>query len=132
VCPAFYSRNLRAANNLTTYRYQYAGNFTNVTPFWWMGAYHASDVPPVFGTYNISGGATEFEAEVADKMQNYILAFLQDPENGLKKLGWQPDNSETDGTMIRFAADGVLEKVIQSSDVDDACIGLAQYNSRPS
>lgn len=31
----------RLLAGLTTYRYEYAGNFSNVSPLSWMGAYHS-------------------------------------------------------------------------------------------
>ncbi|KAH6653840.1 Alpha/Beta hydrolase protein [Truncatella angustata] len=132
VCPAFYGKNVRVYNNLTTYRYQYAGNFSNVSPYQWLGAYHASDIPPVFGTYDLHGGSTELEARVSQRMQDYVLAFLKDAENGLERLGWAPDNLVLKGTMKRFAAGGVVEKTIQSAAVDGACTGAVAYDWKPS
>lgn len=35
---------LRNQYGLTTYRYQYAGNWSNQDPLPWMGAYHSSDL----------------------------------------------------------------------------------------
>ena len=35
---------LRNQYGLTTYRYQYAGNWTNQDPLPWMGAFHSSDL----------------------------------------------------------------------------------------
>ncbi|KAK3305287.1 Alpha/Beta hydrolase protein [Chaetomium strumarium] len=92
---------------LTTYRYEYAGNFSSVTPLGWMGAYHASDVPMVFGTFETLGErekVTEYQREVARRMQDYVLAFMEDPEGGLRKRGWKPWG-EADGRreMMRFA-----------------------------
>ncbi|KAI1385428.1 alpha/beta-hydrolase [Hypoxylon trugodes] len=134
ICPAFNSSNVRELNNLTTYRYQYAGNFSNLTPFPWMGAYHGADLPMIFGSYNLTGGATELQRQVAETMQDYILAFVSDPENGLMERGWLPSNAALgiDGPMMRFGAGNTVVQNISSWEVDSACAGTGQYNSRPS
>lgn len=135
ICPAFNSSNVREFNNLTTYRYQYAGNYTNLTPFSWMGAYHGADLPMIFGSYNITGGATDFQRQVAETMQDYVLAFITDPENSLRDESWFRGNSTlTVGTptnMIRFAAGNVIAQSIDSSVVDIACMGQGLYDSHP-
>ncbi|KAK9774915.1 putative Carboxylic ester hydrolase [Seiridium cardinale] len=131
VCPAYYGKNVRVYNNLTTYRYQYAGNFSNISPYPWLGAYHASDIPPIFGTYDLHGGSTELEVRVSQRMQDYVLAFISDPLNGLKNRGWAPDNALLQGSMNRFAAGSLVERLVKSSDVDDACRGIAAYNASP-
>ncbi|KAI0537468.1 Alpha/Beta hydrolase protein [Xylaria digitata] len=130
ICPAYNTSNIRVDNKLITYRYQYAGNYSNITPYPWMGAYHGADLPMIFGTYNISGGATELEKQVAEKMQDYVFAFLADPENGLAKLGWPPIRSSKsrDGNIMRFGDGESIMKVISSVEVDNACMGIGAYN----
>jgi carboxylesterase type B len=134
VCPAVNATEVRSRNNLTTYRYQYAGNFSSNTPLWWMGAYHAAEVPLIFGTYNISGKATDYQRVVAETMQDYIFAFLADPANGLREKGWMPQNNGTrnGGNMMRFALREKIVQSINSMEVDGACLGIGQkYNSNP-
>jgi carboxylesterase type B len=121
-----------------TYRYEYAGNFSNLTPLGWMGAYHASDVPMIFGTYETVGGAgvTEFQREVATAMQDYVLAFMEDPAGGLKKMGWLPygevEGSSVGGrNLMRFASGGEVARIVNGGEVDDACILGREYNSSP-
>ncbi|KAH8163375.1 hypothetical protein CIB48_g4872 [Xylaria polymorpha] len=130
ICPAYNTSNVRAENNLTTYRYQYVGNYSNITPYSWMGAYHGADLPMIFGTYNISGGSTEFQKQVAERMQDYVFAFLADPYRGLAKLGWAPshDSKNSDGTMVRLGEDESTIKNISSIDVDNACMGTGAYD----
>ncbi|OTB02038.1 hypothetical protein M426DRAFT_265120 [Hypoxylon sp. CI-4A] len=133
ICPAYNSTNVRSINNLATYRYQYAGNYSNLTPFSWMGAYHGADLPMIFGSYNLTGGATDLEKQVAETMQDYILAFLSDPQDGLKNLGWLPSDAEqgAGGTMMRFGAGSDIAQSISSSEVDSACVGNGHYDSHP-
>ncbi|KAK8038116.1 carboxylesterase [Apiospora phragmitis] len=80
VCVARAAAVVRAAHNLTTYRYQWAGNYTNLTPYPWLGAYHASDVPMVFGTYDLRGGATAGQRRAAEALQDYVFAFIEESE----------------------------------------------------
>lgn len=131
VCPAFYGKNVRVYNNLTTYRYQYAGNFSNISPYAWLGAYHASDIPPIFGTYDLHGGSTELEVQVSHRMQDYIFAFISDSQDGLKKLQWAPDDVLLQGTLKRFAAGKLVERTVKSSQLDDACRGIGKYVANP-
>jgi carboxylesterase type B len=43
-CPAAKAAGYRVGSGVGgTWRYQYAGNFTNVSPLWWMGAYHSCE-----------------------------------------------------------------------------------------
>ncbi|KAJ2987441.1 hypothetical protein NUW58_g4502 [Xylaria curta] len=124
-CPAYNTSNVRAENHLTTYRYQYVGNFSNITPYPWMGAYHGADLPMIFGTYNISGGATDYQKLVAERMQDYVFAFLEDPHDGLAKLGWLPSriSENNEENMVRLGDSEYIIKNISSIEVDDACMG---------
>ncbi|KAK3316775.1 Alpha/Beta hydrolase protein [Apodospora peruviana] len=158
VCLASNTTQARKRLNLTTYRYEYAGNFSSVTPLWWMGAYHASDIPMVFGTYegrfgaldSSSGTASEgedgpgwaskvgsFQRQVADRMQDYLLAFMRDPENGPRKVGWLAYGDVGEGAvdggknMIRFAAGGRVERTVSADEVDDACVLGTKFDSSP-
>jgi carboxylesterase type B len=63
-----------------------------VNPFPWLGAYHASELPLVFGTYGLTEPEgsqfpyevpTENEAAVSAYMQGAWVAFAKDPVNGL-------------------------------------------------
>ncbi|RWA11545.1 hypothetical protein EKO27_g3588 [Xylaria grammica] len=133
ICPAYNTSNIRADNKLTTYRYQYAGNYSNITPYPWMGAYHGADLPMIFGSYNISGGTTELQKQVAERMQDYVFAFLADPQGGLAKLGWpQSRGSErNDDNMVRFGDGESTMKIISSIEVDEACMGIGGYGRPP-
>ncbi|KAK5130472.1 hypothetical protein LTR08_001994 [Meristemomyces frigidus] len=74
---------------LTTYRYRYDGNFPNVSPKTYPGAYHAAELPLLFGTAGkYQGASTAYEEEVGRRMQDLWLAFAKDPQNGLRDAGW--------------------------------------------
>lgn len=133
VCLASNATDARAKAGLTTYRYQYAGNFSNLTPLPWMGSYHASDIPLLMGTYERNSSATDFQRRVAETMQDYLFAFISDPLNGLRAKGWLPhdDPVAKGGPMLRFAADGKVEQNLSASEIDNACVSGAPYNSSP-
>jgi carboxylesterase type B len=139
VCLASNTTKSRDKLGLTTYRYEYAGNFSSLTPLGWMGAYHGSDVPMVFGTYETLGKREEvtgFQREVAERMQDYVLAFMEDPENGLRARGWLPwgemEGSEVGGrNMLRFGSGGMVARNVSADEIDDACVLGREYNSSP-
>ncbi|KAJ7430525.1 Alpha/Beta hydrolase protein [Mycena galericulata] len=126
VCPTVNATVVRNALGIPVFRYQNAGMYPNLNPFSWLGAYHASDLPMIFGTYGLLanlGKTTSFEEAVSASMQDHILAFVKDPQNGPQSIGWQPLNASAPhgGTLLRFGAD---EKVVQKVDgveVDGPC-----------
>ncbi|RAL03280.1 alpha/beta-hydrolase [Aspergillus ibericus CBS 121593] len=136
MCPTANSTLLRNEQNIPVYRYQNAGQYPNLNPFRWLGAYHASDLPMNFGTYPIQeylGNSTAFEAEVSLAMQEHILAFLKDPLNGPQLLGWEPVNasSQTGGKVLRFGADGKAVQQVDRIEVDGPCRGIGKYDQFP-
>ncbi|KAF2706438.1 acetylcholinesterase [Pleomassaria siparia CBS 279.74] len=89
LCPSFKTVKLRAAANISTYRYLYAGNFSNISPRPWMGAYHQSELPLLFGTHgNYRGSSTKYENAVSVAMQDAWRAFADNPQDGLKGEDW--------------------------------------------
>lgn len=145
VCLASNTTVSRARRGLTTYRYEYAGNFSSVTPLHWMGAYHASDVPMVFGTYDVATpgrvaaavqAVSGFERRVAETLQDHVLAFMEDPEHGLRRRGWPAHDDEVERgvrgrNMLRFGAGGVVQRNVSAAEVDDACVLGSKYNPSP-
>ncbi|KIW15808.1 hypothetical protein PV08_05858 [Exophiala spinifera] len=126
ICPSHKTSDYREQNNLPTYRYLYAGNFSNISPLPWMGAYHDTDLPMLFGTYDdFRGAGPEYESLVSQKLQDLVLLFMEDPATGPKDLGWQGYSS---GQMLRFAADGVVAKNVSVQTVDGVCTGLGGLN----
>ncbi|KAF2821197.1 alpha/beta-hydrolase [Ophiobolus disseminans] len=131
MCPTIQTSHDRYAANATTFRYLYAGNFSNVSPRWWLGAYHSSDLPMVFGTYSIArGNGTAFQKDVSEKMQDYWLAFAQDPVGGLPALGWESyEGGKGEGVM--FGKDEVVEQKIGEARLDAPCDGLMSNGLPP-
>lgn len=125
LCPAAQTTELRRSAGLTTYRSLFAGDFANVSPLPWMNAYHNSDLTMLFGTHqdytNGQGESTEYEFVTSHTYQDYVLAFMEDPEQGPEKLGWLPI-SDVASELLRFGRPGgeAVEKV-SIQDVEAAC-----------
>ncbi|KAF2875900.1 para-nitrobenzyl esterase [Massariosphaeria phaeospora] len=123
LCPAVQTTKDRYASDALTFRWLYGGNFTNVSPQWWEGAYHTSDMPQIFGTAELlRGPSTPFEVKVSEQMQDYFLAFAKDPVDGLPKLGWNAYEPEGDALLI--GRDGVVSQPIAQAKLEAGCDGL--------
>ncbi|KAF1954432.1 alpha/beta-hydrolase, partial [Byssothecium circinans] len=131
LCPTVQTTRDRYAAGAPTFRYLYGGNFSNISPQWWEGAYHSSDLPLVFGTSGIARGeSTSFEKEVQDQMQDYWVAFAEDPVGGLKRVGWE--EYEPEGGGVLFAWEGVVRQGIGVGKLEGACEGLVpKEGARP-
>lgn len=134
VCMAYNTSVLRDQENLTTYRYQWAGNFSDISPVDWLGAYHYSDLYMFFGTYLITPGpSTGLEMESSEVMQDLLYQFVVDPAS-LPEHGWpeyQAD-SGSGGMIARFGADGQAMQLVDGNDVEGAChLPGYFYNTTP-
>lgn len=122
LCPTVQTTRDRYAAGTSTFRYLYGGNFSNISPQWWEGAYHSSELPLIFGTHGIARGAsTPFEVQVSEQMQDYWLAFAQDPINGLPKLGWEAYEPTGNGVLIGWK--DVVTQPITESKLEEPCDG---------
>lgn len=122
LCPAAETSRLRTETGLATYRSLYSGNFSNVSPLPWMGAYHAADLPMLFATHqdyeNGQGPSTEFEYAVSERMEDMLFAFMVDPQHGPEKYGWAP---YTSGQILEFGAGGKVMQNVSVDSVDGMC-----------
>ena len=134
VCAAHNTSVLRDEVGLPTYRYEWAGNFSNIAPVSWLGAYHYSDLYMFFGTYLIAPGEiTDLEVQTSQRMQDYFLDFVEDPES-LPRNGW-PEYDVTQaggGKLAQFGADGQVVQFVDGDTVEGAChIPGDVYNTTP-
>ncbi|KAF1974712.1 carboxylesterase [Bimuria novae-zelandiae CBS 107.79] len=108
LCPSFKTSQLRAAAGVPTYRYMYAGNFSNISPRPWMGAYHGSELPMQFGTHgDYRGASTPHQIAVSEALQDAYRAFIYDPHFGLQKYDWPAYTNDRD--VVRwFASNGTV------------------------
>lgn len=89
-CPATHQIQLRQQAGLETFSYFYGGNFSNISPKPWMGAYHSGELPLIFGTHSdFRAESTEFEQETSQAMQEAWVAFAAGGAEVLRSTGWQ-------------------------------------------
>lgn len=135
LCGAANSSILRDSIGLRTYRYQYAGNWTNQDPFDWTGAYHSSDLVMLFGTYADDVGPVKepLERTTSEVMEDLVLAFMRDPYNGPPAMGWPAFDTEAEngGTMLRFGAAGQAVQNVSANAVQGVCFGNGEYDPFP-
>ncbi|KAL4975301.1 Alpha/Beta hydrolase protein [Aspergillus desertorum] len=125
LCKGVEEAKLRYAYGLDTYRYLWAGNFSNISPEPWLGAFHWSDLLMIFGTYEKDAGAVpELEVQTSAAMQDFFLAFLKDPES-LQRRGWPlfEPNAANGGVIMEFGK-GTRARKIKGAYLDAGC-----YNS---
>ncbi|KAK8118824.1 uncharacterized protein PG998_003450 [Apiospora kogelbergensis] len=125
VCPTVEEMQNRVDNGLTTYRYFYSGNFSNVTPAPWLGATHSSELPLIFGTHDqYNGNSTEFEWNVSHVMQGkYLwLSFASNPDvaPGSGSFVWPKYDPAAD-TVASFAGADDVAARLGGHSIDDIC-----------
>ncbi|PYH46235.1 alpha/beta-hydrolase [Aspergillus saccharolyticus JOP 1030-1] len=122
-CAAVSDAALRKALELDTYRYFWAGNFTNISPTPWLGAYHSSDLLMIFGTYMKQvGEIPDLEVRTSEAMQDHFLAFLKDANSVAETVGWVPfDADAVDGGSILEFGKGSTVRNVTGNWLDEAC-----------
>ncbi|KAL4762135.1 Alpha/Beta hydrolase protein [Aspergillus foveolatus] len=94
-CPAYQAVKTRLRQHIPTWRYVYHGNFTNLSPKPWLGAYHS-------GSW---------------------VAFAQNCHTGLEEYGW-PLFNFNESTLVNLAVDNRPGAVLGSAeDWDGHCRG---------
>ncbi|KAF8183220.1 Alpha/Beta hydrolase protein [Mycena galopus ATCC 62051] len=119
LCTAAQTSQLRQAHGLTTYRFRYDGNFSNISPPEFSGAYHTSELPLIFGTAGeFHGKSTPYEDSVSVRMQSLWLTFAANPETGLGLAGW---NSYNEGKAVLLGDSDEAVKLIAADQLDGIC-----------
>ncbi|KAF5624570.1 triacylglycerol lipase V precursor [Fusarium sp. NRRL 52700] len=121
-CTTLEENRLRSKAGARTFQYLYAGNFTNVSPLPWLGAYHTAELPLIFGTHDIEGPSTKFERKVSERMQDLYLRFISDPVHGLEKDGWPVAQAQLGRSkLVKWAGNGKVEQIIGAKKLIDEC-----------
>lgn len=126
-CPTYQSAKARiAAQTGPVYRYLYAGNFTNVSPRGWMGAWHAAEMPLVFGTHPLyRGDSTALEYMTSHAMQDAWLAFVATAGERPSIEGWDAWDEVDGGRVVEFG-NGVPARLIDTTEMEESCSSLSQ------
>ncbi|KAF8576377.1 carboxylesterase [Ramaria rubella] len=94
-CPASITAGDRVKAGVPTFRYLYEAIFPDLSSRPDLRAYHSSEIPIVFGTYNsstFSVAPTAVEIALSQYVQGAWVAFARDPINGLIDFGWPTYN----------------------------------------
>ncbi|OJJ46014.1 hypothetical protein ASPZODRAFT_67164 [Penicilliopsis zonata CBS 506.65] len=119
-CPANYYNGLRYNTSSLTFRWYNMAYFPNTSPRPWEKAYHASELPLLFGTYPWYGGsATELQHQVSRRWQDLYLAFLKDPVNALPQMGWPA--YEPEGHALVFGRNGSVSGLMPMEELYVGC-----------
>ncbi|KAG8840788.1 hypothetical protein FRB91_005674, partial [Serendipita sp. 411] len=112
-----------------TYRYHYMARFPTISipP---LRAFHQADQFIVFGTSQKGRGPdapppTELEQAATVYMQRAWSAFIRDPANGLKGLGWPRYKGYTGQTLVGIFPNNSVENPIQTTNPTDFDAGCA-------
>ncbi|KAL1890341.1 hypothetical protein Sste5346_008343 [Sporothrix stenoceras] len=123
ICPVSTEIALRTKYQLPTYRYYYAGNFSNISPQPWIGASHSAELPLIFGTHwEYRGNSTEFEWQVSATLQELWLSFARNASAHptASSFTW-PVYDATSNTTLYVAADNKVTQLVNGSLVDSLC-----------
>ncbi|KAK6397493.1 hypothetical protein LTR65_006470 [Meristemomyces frigidus] len=124
-CPTTETIRLRQKTGRLTYRYLYAGNFTNISPQPWMGAYHSSELPMLMGTHpDFRGPSTALEYATSHAFQDAYVAFASDPVGGLASQDWSPYTQIGADNVREFGA-GVAVQDTSIGSIEALCSGPA-------
>ncbi|KAF7327826.1 Carboxylic ester hydrolase [Mycena kentingensis (nom. inval.)] len=109
------------------YRYTYGAVFQDLQVFPNAGAWHSSEVPEVFGTYNRSTASAD-EITLSATMQTTIANFIKDPTTS-PAPNWAKYTPGTGNTLARLAYDGNVQmsnlvEMAASDSLDSACTSL--------
>ncbi|KAF2213973.1 hypothetical protein CERZMDRAFT_57978 [Cercospora zeae-maydis SCOH1-5] len=122
-CPGDQAAAARASRGVPTWRTRYFGVWPNLNPLPWLGSYHSSDIPMIFGTSDLLGKDTEDEKEVSKYYQGAWVAFARDPEKGLVGYGW-PTYVPSEKTLVELGRNGTTKAVfVPGNEYQAQCRG---------
>ncbi|KAL4931367.1 Alpha/Beta hydrolase protein [Aspergillus undulatus] len=145
-CPANYNTELRFHTNSTTFRYLNNASFPNISPRPFEGAYHTSELPLLFGTFDQYGFSdmdptpSPLQYATSAKWQDLYVAFARDPVGALPKSGWPawaPGPAGKGKVLLWNPKDeqGRTERVARLIDLDEVvepCYGVTWSIQTPS
>ncbi|KAJ5727069.1 chlorogenic acid esterase precursor [Penicillium malachiteum] len=125
ICPAVHHTSLRFQGDSLTFFYFNEANFSSISPRPWEGAYHTSELPLLFGTWEDYGGpGTSVEASVSGHWQDVYLEFMKDPVRGLPRHGWPAFGPN--GSAKLMGANGGVSQLMDISILQDECAGIPE------
>ncbi|KAJ4350897.1 hypothetical protein N0V95_004345 [Ascochyta clinopodiicola] len=110
-CPAAFWANATASIGIPTWRYYFNASFSNTQAFPQLGAYHASEIPLVFRTYNKANTTTQ-EHALSSFMQGAWARFAKNPLAG---PGWNAVGTGQAGSVLSGAYDQTVDGLYYGS-----------------
>jgi len=122
-CPAGVAARNRVNAGVPTWRYQYQAIFPDISTRPDLRAFHSSEIPIVFGTFDaiLVPPPTLVELALSRYVQGAWVAFARDPARGLLNYGWPRYNPNTSSLALlgnAANATGVVFGRGQSVDVN--------------
>ncbi|CAN9222284.1 unnamed protein product [Alternaria alternata] len=111
-CPQALWANATASVGIPTWRYYYNASFVNTQAYPQLGAYHASEIPLVFRTYERANTTTQ-EYALAQFMQSTWARFAKNPYAG---PGWNAIGTGAEGNVLVGAYDLVMGGLYQDQN----------------
>ncbi|KAK0643309.1 Alpha/Beta hydrolase protein [Cercophora newfieldiana] len=126
-CPAHLGATNRILAGVPVYRFLYAGNFSNISPMPFLGAYHEAELPMLFGTdEDFRGPSTPLQKMTSRVMQDEWVAFARAGVQGMEQVGWpRYTSTEGQGSMVReFGGMGTAVRDVQLAEMNGLCADL--------
>ncbi|KAL1799235.1 hypothetical protein ACET3X_003272 [Alternaria dauci] len=111
-CPQALWANATASIGIPTWRYYFNASFVNTQAYPQLGAYHASEIPLVFRTYERANTTTQ-EYALAQFIQSTWARFAKNPYAG---PGWNAIGTGTEGSVLVGAYDLVTGGLYQNQN----------------
>ncbi|KAJ8119073.1 hypothetical protein OPT61_g59 [Boeremia exigua] len=106
-CPTALWANATVSIGIPTWRYYFNASFSNTQAYPQLGAYHASEIPLVFGTYPKPNTTTQ-EFALAAFMKGAWARFAKNPSAG---PGWNPVGTGQAGSVLSGAYEQVADGI---------------------
>jgi cholinesterase len=123
VCPHSYEARQRVLASVPTWVYRYFGDWNNTRLYPTSGAYHGTELHMLLGSLEDASGlpASQAQRDTSRLFQRAIVAFSDDPKNGLTRLGW-PRFDPTTESWAEIAVDNQAQLTFAlPSKYDAAC-----------
>lgn len=106
------------STTVKTWRYLFNASFPNYEPFPDAGAFHSSELPLVFGTYNVKG-ATAQQIALSNSIMSAWTNFAKNPDRG---PGWNAVGTFDGLDLGDFGTGGTAGVTVRSGEwIDRAC-----------
>ncbi|KAH6639880.1 carboxylesteras-like protein [Boeremia exigua] len=101
VCPTSFEAQQRANAKVPTWVYRYFGDWDNTRLYPTSGAYHGTELHMILGGSEDASGLpqTQAQKDTVKIFQRALAAFVEDPKNGLSKLGWPSFHPHTNSVV---------------------------------